>query len=181
MQFVLELFPLLAFFVAFKLGDLYTATAVLMGAMALLLVVDYVRERKIPPMHSASAVLVFVLGTATLLLQDDRFIKWKPTAFFWIVALVFLGSFWIGKSTITERMLGAAFGPDSGISPTAWRWLNALWVVFFVVLGVVNLAVAFNASNDTWVNFKVAGIPIATIAFMGAQVLWLARRARVTA
>jgi intracellular septation protein len=182
MQSFLELFPLLAFLAAYYFDGLYTATAVLMGAMLVLLVVDYVRAKRIPPMHLLSAVLVFVFGTATLLLQDDRFIKWKPTAFFWLASLAFLGSFWIGKRTLVERLLGAALGEDQAHVPqTLWRRLNALWVVFYAALGAANLAVAFNASNDTWVNFKVFGLTAVTFAFIIAQFVWLSRRARVAA
>src|SRR5205814_5159330 len=81
MQSLLELFPLIAFFVAYSVGGIYAATAVLMGSMALLLLVDYVRTRKIPTMHAISTVLVFLFGAATLILHNQRFIQWKPTVF----------------------------------------------------------------------------------------------------
>jgi len=180
MQSFLELFPLLAFLAAYFVDGLYTATAVLMGAMLLLLVVDYVRTKRIPPMHALSAVLVLVFGTATLLLQDERFIKWKPTAFFWLASLAFLGSFWIGKRTLVERLLGAALGEQQSHVPQAlWRRLNGLWVAFYAALGAANLAVAFTASNDTWVYFKVFGLTAVTFAFIIAQFVWLSRRVRV--
>jgi intracellular septation protein len=176
MQSMLEIAPLLAFLAAYYADGLYTATAVLMAAMALLLGVDYVRTRRIPPMHALSAGLVFAFGTATLLLNDQRFIQWKPTVFFWLVSAAFLGSFWIGKRTLVERFLGSALGAEARVEPALWRRLNGLWVVFYAVLGGLNLAVAFHASERTWVNFKVFGLTILTLAFVAGQLFWLFRR-----
>lgn len=172
---MLEIAPLLAFLVAYYLEGLYTATAVLMGAMALLLAVDYARTRRIPAMHALSAVLVFAFGAATLLLQDQRFIQWKPTVFFWLVSVAFLGSFWIGRCTLVERLLGAAV-TEARVEPGLWRRLNGLWVVFYAVLGALNLAVAYNASERTWVNFKVFGLTVLVFAFVAGQLFWLFRR-----
>jgi intracellular septation protein len=177
MQAVLEFAPLVAFFVAYRVGGLCTATAVLMAAMAILLIVDYLRLRRIPPMHTLSAVLVFIFGTATLLLHDLRFIQWKPTVFFWLASLAFLGSHWIGKQTLTQRSLTAALGGEEiRVSDSTWKRLNLLWVAFYALFGVVNLLVAYNLSERAWVTFKFVGIPVANVIFVGAQVAWLLRR-----
>lgn len=182
MQSLLELAPLLAFLIAYFRGGLYVATGVLMGAMALLLLADLVRGRRIPPMHTLSAVLVFLFGTATLLLHNQRFIQWKPTVFFWLASLAFLGSFWIGRQTLVQRLLGAALGEHAGrIESRLWQRLNALWVVFYAVLGAANLVVAFNAPEQVWVYFKVFGLTAATFLFVIAQVAWLARRSGIAA
>ncbi len=180
MQALLEFAPLLAFIIAYYVGGLYTATAVLMVAMVPLLVVDYLLQRRIPPMHALSAVLVFVLGGATLLFHDKHFIQIKPTVLFWLAAVAFLGSFWIGKRTLTERLLSAAL-QDVHVPQSVWRRLNALWVVFYVVLGALNLVLAWYASEKVWVNFKVFGLTILTLVFVGSQVIWLTRRAEATA
>src|SRR5450755_558487 len=159
MQALLEFAPLAAFFVAYKAAGLYVATAALMVSMALLLIVDYMRSRRVPPMHLLSAVLVFAFGTATLVLHNQRFIQWKPTVFFWLASLAFLASFWIGERTLVQRLLSAALGgEDARVPEPIWRRLNALWVVFYALLGGLNLLVAFNASERTWVNFKVFGL-----------------------
>jgi intracellular septation protein len=182
MQSVVELAPLVAFLIAYYRGGIYVATAVLMATMALVLIVDYARNRRISPMHALSAVLIFLFGSATLLLHNERFIQWKPTVFFWLAGLAFLGSFWIGKRTLVQRLLGVALdGADSRIPPAIWRRLNALWVVFYTLLGGLNLLVAFNASERVWVNFKVFGLTLATIAFVTSQVVWLTRRLELTA
>ena len=176
MQSLFEFAPVLIFCVTYYTRGIYVATAALMVAMAVLLAVDYARTRRIPTMHALSAVLVFGFGAATLLLHDHRFIQWKPTVFFWAVALAFLGSYWIGAQTLAERFLSRALGAPLAVGATAWRWLNALWVVFYALLGGLNLAVAFHASERTWVNFKVFGLTAATAAFVIAQLLWLSRR-----
>ena len=137
--------------------------------MALLLLVDYVRTRRIPPMHAISAVLVFLFGAATLILHNQRFIQWKPTVFFWLLSVALLGSMWIGKQPLVQRLLGKALEGQVQVSDTTWRRLNLLWVVFYALLGAVNLLVAFNTSEATWVKFKVFGLTVATFVFTAAQ------------
>ena len=177
MQSLLELFPLVAFFVAYSVGGIYVATAVLMGSMALLLLVDYVRTRRIPTMHAISTVLVFLFGAATLILHNQRFIQWKPTVFFWLLSVALLGSMWIGKQPLVQRLLSKALDGQVHVSDSTWRRLNLLWVVFYTLLGVANLLVAFNTSEATWVNFKAFGLTIATFVFTAAQLAWLLRSA----
>jgi intracellular septation protein len=175
---LLELAAPIAFFAAyFATKDIYLATKVLMACMALLLAADYLRTRRIPPMHAASAALVFLFGAATLILHNQRFIQWKPTVFFWLLSIALLGSMWIGKQTLVQRLLGNALEGHVRVSDSTWRRLNVLWVVFYALLGAVNLAVAFNASEATWVNFKAFGLTIATFAFTAAQLAWLLRSA----
>ena len=176
MQALLEFAPLLAFIIAYYVGGLYTATAVLMAAMVLLLAVDFLLQRRIPPMHALSAVLVFVLGAATLLFHDKHFIQVKPTALFWLAGIAFLGSFWIGERTLTERLLSTALQGQVHVPKSVWRRLNALWVVFYALLGGLNLVLAYYASEKVWVNFKVFGLTLLTLVFVGGQVIWLTRR-----
>ena len=176
MQALLEFAPLLAFIIAYYVGGLYTATAVLMVAMLALLAVDYLLQRRIPPMHALSAILVFVLGAATLLFHDKHFIQVKPTALFWLAGVAFLASYWIGERTLTERLLSAALQDQVRVPQSVWRRLNALWVVFYALLGGLNLVLAYYASEKVWVNFKVFGLTILTLVFVGSQVIWLTRR-----
>ncbi len=178
MTTLLELAAPIAFFAAyFATKDIYLATKVLMGCMALLLAVDYLRTRRIPPMHAISAALVFLFGAATLILHNQRFIQWKPTVFFWLLSIALLGSMWIGKQPLVQRLLGSALEGQVQVSDATWRRVNLLWVVFYALLGAVNLIVAFNASEATWVNFKAFGLTIVTLVFTTAQVAWLFRSA----
>jgi intracellular septation protein len=175
MQALLELAPLLAFFIAYYFGGIYVATAVLMGGMAVLLAVDYLLHRRVSPMHALSAVLVFGLGAATLILHDKHFIQLKPTILFWIAGLAFLASFWIGKQTLTERLFSAALQGQVRVPESVWRRMNALWVVFYGVLGEANLLVAQYATEQIWVYSKIA-LTVLTFVFAVAQVLYLVKR-----
>jgi len=175
MQTVTGLAPLVAFFVSYRLYGLYTATAVLMVAMLAVLAIDWLRERKIPPVHALSAVLVLIFGGATLLLHDRAFIQWKPTVLLWLIGLAFLGSFWIGAQTLTERFLAPALEQRLAVSRRTWRVLNLWSVLFYALAGAANLAVAHFASESTWVNFKIFGLTFLTFAFLMGQVLWLTR------
>lgn len=176
MQSILELAPLIAFFVAYYLGGIYVATGVLMVAMVLLVLVDYVRTRSVPTMHGVSAVLVLLFGAATLLLHDQRFIQWKPTVFFWLVSIALLGSMWIGKQPLVQRIIGKLLEGQAQVADLTWRKLNLIWCAFYAALGAVNLLVAFNASEAMWVKFKVIGLPVLIFAFTAVQLFWLMRK-----
>jgi intracellular septation protein len=177
MQALLEFATLLVFIAAYYWRGLYVATAALMVAIAVLLVVDLARERRVPAMHALSAALVFAFGSATLLLHNRLYIQWKPTVFFWLVSAAFLASSWIGGRPLAERLLGRALGPEVRVPERLWRRLNWLWVGFGAALGALNLAVAHLASERAWVNFKVIGVTLATTVFVALQMLWLMRQA----
>jgi intracellular septation protein len=177
MQAVAEFAPLVAFFVTYSLRGLYAATGVLMVAMLALLAYDWLRQRRIPPLHALSAALVLVLGGATLLLHNRLFIQWKPTVLFWLVSAAFVASFWLGERTLTQRFLEPALGGRGGVSALQWRRMNLFSALFYLVLGALNLAVAYEASERTWVYFKLFGLALLTFVFLALQVLWLSRSA----
>ena len=177
MQALAEFAPLVAFFVSYRLGGLYAATAVLMVAMLALLGFDWLRQRRIPPLHAVSAALVLVLGGATLLLHNRLFIQWKPTVLFWLVSVAFIASFWIGERTLTQRFLEPALAGRLAVSPQQWRRVNGASAGFYALLGALNLAVAYGASERTWVYFKLFGLAVLTFAFVALQMLWLSRAA----
>jgi len=168
MQSLAELAPLVAFFVTYSLRGLYAATAVLMVAMAGLLAFDWLRQRRIPPLHALSAALVLVLGGATLLLHNRLF---------WVTSAAFVASFWIGERTLTQRFLEPALAGRVAVSVEQWRRMNGWSAVFYAALGVLNLAVAYGASERTWVYFKLFGLALLTFVFVALQVLWLSRAA----
>jgi len=126
----------------------------------------------VSPMLLTSAVLVLVFGGLTLLIHDATFIKWKPT----IVNLLFAGAFvasqFMRGPTIVQRLMGEnlQLKPES-----LWTRLNLMWVAFFLVCAALNLYVAYNYSEDTWVNFKLFGLMGLTIVFALGQGFWLAR------
>jgi intracellular septation protein len=177
MQALTGFAPLLAFFVTYSLRGLYAATAVLMVAMLALLAFDWLRQRRIPPLHALSTALVLILGSATLLLHNRLFIQWKATILLWLLSLAFLASFWIGERTLAQRFMGPVLEGRLQVSATLWRRLNGWSALFYALLGAANLAVAYHASERTWVHFKVFGLTLLIFAFVFVQVLWLSSRA----
>jgi intracellular septation protein len=176
MNQLLELSPLIVFFVAFELLDIYWATAALMLACVLVLVVHRLRTGTFKTMHIITAAVVVVLGAATLLLHDRRFIQWKPTVLLALTAGAFLGSMLIGKQPLVRRMLESAFDAPLRISSRAWLLINSLWAGWFALLAAANIYVAHNFTEAVWVKFKVFGITAATMLFLIPQVFWLASR-----
>ena len=106
------------------------------------------------------AVLLF--GAATLILRDQRFIQWKPTVFNWVLAAVFLGSQFIGKRTVLERVLGSQLS----LPRTIWTRLNVLWIGNFALVGALNLFVAYRFEEAFWVSYKLYSSIGFTLALM---------------
>jgi intracellular septation protein len=176
MSQLLEFLPLVVFFVAFKVLDIYWATAALMAACIAVLVAHRVRTGKFKTMHIVTAAVVVLLGSATLLLHDRRFIQWKPTVLLGLTAAAFLGSMLIGKQPLVRRLLATAFDEAPQISARAWGSINVLWAAWFALLAAANIYIARNFSEAVWVNFKVIGISAATVIFLIPQVFWLASK-----
>lgn len=174
MKLLLDFLPVLIFFAVYKFtGDILLATAVLIPATALQMLYTWRVQKKIETMQIVTLVLVVLLGGATLLFQDKAFIQWKPTVVNWLFAVGFLATQFIGDRTVVERLMGATLEMPKAI----WKRLNLAWVVFFVALGVINLYVAYNFSEDFWVNFKLFGMLGLTFAFIIIQGFYIARHA----
>ena len=175
MQSLIEFFPLMAFFAAWAIGGIYVATAVLMGAMVVLLAWDWFRTRSIPKMHLISAILVWVFGAITLILHDPRFLQWKATVFYWAIAVLLAGSVWIGRKTLLERLIGSSIPADHKVEPGTWRALSLVSAVFYAALGAVNIWIAYNMSMAAWVIFKSwITLPL-LVAFNVVLILWMLR------
>ncbi len=166
-----DFFPIVLFFIVYKQFDIYVATATLMGASALQVLTGWIATRRVEKMHMFTLILVLVLGTATLLLQDERFIKWKPSIVNWLFAVVFLGSHFIGERPIIQRMMSDHISMPDNI----WFRLSLSWIVFFIISGVANIIVVFNFDTDTWVNFKLFGMLGMTLVFVILQSIFLAK------
>lgn len=138
MKFLFDFFPILLFFIAYKLYGIYVATAVAIAASFLQVTLYWLKHRRFEKMHLVTLVLIVVLGGATLLLQDKAFFMWKPTAVNWAFALGFLLTQFIGDKPLVERMMSHAIEAPAPV----WRNLNISWVSFFVLMGFANLYVA---------------------------------------
>lgn len=182
MKLLFDFFPILLFFIAYKVWDIYAATAVAIAASVVQVGAHWWRHRRLENMHLVTLGLVVVLGGATLLLHDNRFIMWKPTLVNWLFALAFLGSHFIGEKTLVQRIMGGQISLPAPV----WNRLNWSWVVFFLLLGAANLYVAFYFAPELaaeereaiWVNFKLFGMMGLTFAFIIAQALYMARYMR---
>jgi intracellular septation protein len=176
MQTLIELAPLIAFFGVYKWGGgIYPATATLMVAMLLLCAWDWLRTRKVPQMHLLSAILVWIFGAATLLLRDVRFLQWKATVFYWLVAIALAGTVWIGRKTLLERLLGKSLPEELVVPSASWRNLSLLCAAFYLALGAVNLWVAYHLSEAAWVTFKSWIVIPLVFVFTAGIIFWLMR------
>ena len=179
MKLLFDFFPLVLFFGAFKLYDIYVATLVAMAASLAQVVFIRIRHHRFETTHLVTLFVILLFGGMTLIFQDDMFIKWKPTIVNWIFAVVVLGSQFIGKRTVLERLLGGQMQMPARI----WKKVNVSWGLFFFVSGLLNLYVAFYfrthldeaARTDFWVNFKVFGLLGLTLAFSIIQMMIVAR------
>ena len=172
---IFEFFPLLLFLGALILKDIYAAVAVLMIAMPIGLAVKTVRTGKLDKMYMWSTVFALFFGALTLYFRNPYFTYWKPTAFYWAVGLAFLASTWVGDKPLAQRFFGLVEGLNlEKITAAQWRNLNFVWVLFFVIAGMLNIYVAYNYSENTWATFKVFGLMAFTFVFMLAQTLWIA-------
>jgi len=171
MKFLFDLFPVILFFIAFKLQGIYVATAVAIAASFGQIGWLWLRGRKIDTMLWVSLGIIVVFGSATLLLHDETFIKWKPTVLYWLFASVLSASELIWRKNLIRKMLGEKIQ----LPEAAWRKLNFSWVGFFACMGGLNLYVAFNFATDTWVNFKLFGGMGLMLAFVIGQSVYLAR------
>lgn len=171
MKILFDLFPVILFFVAFKIFDIYVATGVAILGSLLQVGFVWLRHRRVETMHLITLALIVILGGATLVLRDEMFIKWKPSVVNWMFGLVFLVSQFFGKKPLVQRMMDAKVD----LPPNIWVRLNWSWVVFFVLVGFANLYVVYHFDTDTWVNFKLFGIMGLTFVFVLGQAVYMSR------
>jgi len=143
-KFLFDIFPVLVFFIAFKVYGIYAATAAAITATVVQVAWSWVRHRKVEKMLLISFGIIVVFGGATLLLKDETFIKWKPTVLYWAFAATLLSSeLFFGKNLIRAMM-----GAQMTLPNPVWKKLNLSWSVFFALMGIANLYVALNYSTD---------------------------------
>ena len=171
MKFLFDIFPVILFFVAFKVFDIYVATAVAIGATFVQIGWMWYRHRKIDNMLWVSLAVIVFFGGATLLLHDEMFIKWKPSVLYWLFAAVLL----IAELVFRKNLIKAMMEKQMALPEIVWRKLLMSWSGFFAVMGVLNIYVALNFSTDTWVNFKLFGGMGLMLVFIVLQALMLSK------
>jgi intracellular septation protein len=194
MKLLFDLFPVILFFITFKLAGLNPdltqalanhldyiadpkqlpilfATAVAIAATVAQIVWTKYRHGKVDAMLWVSFAIVGVFGGATLLLHDETFIKFKPSVLYWLFSVTLL----VSNAFFKKNLMRAMLSEKIALPARVWNRLNLSWSLFFLVLGFINLYVAFNYSTDTWVNFKLFGFTGMMLAFIIAQSAWLAK------
>lgn len=170
MNYLYDYFPIIVFFIVYKLAGIYYATAAAMVASACQVLLHWLRHKRIDKTHIIMLVLIVVLGSLTLIFHNPLFIKWKPSVIYWLFSFILIGSLKYGsKQPAIQRMLGGKIQLPAKI----WLHINWAWSIFFLLLGFVNLWVAYYYSTNTWVYFKLFGTMGATFLFAIAQAFYM--------
>ncbi|MFZ2305950.1 MAG: septation protein A [Rhodoferax sp.] len=173
MKILIDFFPILLFFGAYKLYDIYVGTAVLMAATVLQMALIYGIDRKLQALHKVTLVLILLFGTLTLVLHDDRFIKWKPTVLYAAMAIALAVAVWVANKNFLKMLLGSQLVlPD-----TVWHRLNVAWVAYSAFMAAINAYVVLNYSTEAWVSFKLWGYAF-PLAFIIGQGIYIAPHLR---
>jgi intracellular septation protein len=172
MKFLFDLFPVILFFAVYSFtGDIFIATMVIIPATVVQVIFARIKFGKVDGMLWTSMVLIIVMGALTLWLHDKRFIMWKPTVLYWLFTVVLLLAPVVAKRNLIRIMLEKQIQlPDQ-----VWSRLNLAWAIFFALMGVLNIYVALNFSESTWVDFKLFGATGFMLLFVLGQSLFLAR------
>ena len=170
MKFLIDFFPMLLFFGAYKMADIYTATAVLMAATALQTALIYKLDGKLQTMHKITLVLVLGFGALTLGLHDERFIKWKPTLLYTGLALALA----IAHGFMNKNFLHMLLGQQLQLPRQVWHRLNIAWMLYCLFMAAINAYVAAYFSTEEWVNFKIWGY-VFPLVFIVGQGIYVAR------
>src|SRR6056300_113769 len=162
MKFFLDLLPVIVFFTIYKVSNIFLATFGAIVVSIVLLIGSYFINKKIEKMMLVNTLLISILGGLTIILKDNTFIMWKPTAIYWLLALALLVSQFLFKKNLMKQMLGK----QVNLQDHAWNHISTNVIIFLIGIGILNLYVAFNFDENTWVNFKLFGITFLLFIFM---------------
>ncbi|SFK27173.1 intracellular septation protein [Nitrosomonas aestuarii] len=169
MKFLFDLFPVIVFFIAFKAYDIFVATAVAIMATFVQIGWVWYRHRQVDNMMWISLAVIILFGGATLVFQDELFIKWKPTVLYWLLCIIL----WISSQIFGKNLIRTMLGKQMILPPLVWQKLNISWIAFFMFMGCINLYIAFNFSVDSWVTFKLFGSMGLMLVFVVLQIAML--------
>ena len=171
MKLLIDFFPIILFFAAFKFAGIYVATGVAIAATVVQIIYLRLRNGKVEPMQWVSLAVIVLFGGATLIAHNEEFIKWKPSVLYWLMGAVLAG----GLLFFRKNFIKSLMGTQMELPDPVWRTLCWAWALFFAGMGVLNLWVAFNFDTDTWVSFKMWGSLGLTLVFTLAQGVYLSR------
>jgi len=173
MKLLFDFITIAIFFLAYKQYGMHVAIITAAVLYGLQVIIHRLRYKSFDTMQCVTFGLIAVLGGSSLLFHNDLFFKWKPTALYWLFALVLWGSHWIGDKPLLERLLQK--NQAISLPPIVVKRLSIIWGLFFILMGIANLYVAYTFSTDTWVNFKLFGTLVITLVFVIAQAIYLSR------
>jgi len=171
MKLLIDFFPIALFYAAFKLWDIYTATAVAIVATIAQISYLHLRHGKVQAMQWVGLGVIVLFGGATLVAHNDTFIKWKPTVLYWLMG----GALLLGQLLWRKNFIQSLMGEQITLPAPVWLRLNWAWSGFFAVMGVANLWIAYRFDTSTWADFKMFGGLGLMFAFIIGQALYLAR------
>ena len=171
MKLLLDFFPIILFFGTFKAFGIMAATAVAIVATLGQIAWLWRKNGFVEPMQWVSLGVIVVFGGATLLTQDETFIKWKPTVLYWLMG----SALWVGHFVFKRNFIQQLMGAQVELPAHAWGVLLHSWACFFVVMGCLNLWVANHFDTDTWVSFKLFGGLGLMLVFVVAQGVYMSR------
>ncbi len=171
MKFLFDFFPIALFFIAFKMGDIYLATITAIVASVIQVLWSRYKTGRFEKLPLITLVTIVILGGATLFFKNELFIKWKPTALYWVLALALFISQFIGRKPLMQRLLEQ----NIELPIKIWHQLNLSWALFFAAMGIANLYVVYHFDTDTWVNFKLFGTLGLTLVFIVLQGFYMAK------
>lgn len=174
MKLLVDFLPIVVFFIIYKFFGIYIATASAIAISVIQVAVCWFKDRYIPSLQWISLALLVVLGGGTLFLHNEILIKWKPTALHWAFAIAFIATQLLTEKPLIQRLMEN----NIALPKQVWFTLNISWTIFFIMMGIVNLFVAYHFDTNTWVNFKLFGMLGLTIVFAILQAIYLARHVR---
>jgi intracellular septation protein len=169
MKMLFDFFPIVAFYIAYKLFSIYVATGVLIAATGLQVGYLWFKHKKVPPMYIITFLLILIFGGLTIALHDIMFLKWKVSIINWLFGLAFIGYYLFSKKTLVGYLMGQALT----LPRPVWVTLNWMWAIFFLVQGTINIIVVYSFSTAAWVDFKVFGLTGLMLVFMVIQIVYL--------
>ena len=176
MQFFFDLLPIFLFFLTYQVyNNLILATTVAIVTTSFQVIWFRWKHGKFGKVNVISFFSILVLGSATILLKNELFIKWKPTVVYWILGALLLSSHFFGKTPIIKRVAEHTFE----LPNHTWKQLNISWCIFFTTMGFLNLYVIYHYDTKTWVNFKMFGTLGLTLTFIIIQLCFIAKVIRM--
>ena len=175
MKFFTDLLPILAFFIVYKKFDIFYATAAAIIITVLQVLYSYLTSKKVEKVQIINLVVILVFGGMTILFQNETFIKWKPSVLYWVFGAILIFSKVVLKINLIQKFLSK----QVMLPATDWDSLNVHWILFFLLMGFINIYIAYVYSLDTWVNFKLFGSTLLLIIFMIFQGVFIYKKGNI--